>query len=140
MALTGVSMINQNNALLVIIPIAVYPFLTIQRRVECQSHKSKLMLKPKYTHFFNALRTIYREEGLRAMYKGFPAFAIATAIWMFTVPSLAQWYMVKSPWSNQDQRDITFKGDQDPMQAYQEEADDIYDEDIRAAQNSERAD
>lgn len=96
------------------------------------------MLKPRYKGFFSAAKQMYRKEGARSFYKGFTAFFLATSIWMFSVPSIAQWYMMNSPFANQDNRDITFKGDSSPSDRYEDEAEDIYDEDLRAAVTSQR--
>lgn len=79
------------------------------------------------------MKVSLRQEGIRGLYKGFPAYFLATAVWMYSVPSLTNWYMMNSPWGDRDQRDITFKGESSPMSKYEEEADDFIDEDLRAA-------
>ena len=137
MAFTGISFINSSHGLVYGIPILVYPFLTIQRRIECQSQQFKGMLPKRYKGFFSAVWHIYKHEGLKSLYGGFPAYFVATAIWMFSVPSIAQWYMINSPWANQEQRGINFKGDLSGMGKYEDE-DSVYDEDLRAASSSRR--
>ncbi|CAI2370784.1 unnamed protein product [Moneuplotes crassus] len=137
LALTGVSFINSSNWIMYCIPFLVYPFLTIQRRIECQSIK-KGMLQTKYRGFFSGMYQILKNEGPLSLYRGFPAFFLATTLWMLCVPSISNWYMENSPWANQETRDIKFRDEMDPARRYEEyEDDDIDDEDLRAAAKSQ---
>lgn len=52
--------------------IFTYPILTIMRRIEAQSN-DKGMLPFKYKGFTNALNIIAKEEGVKALYRGFSA-------------------------------------------------------------------
>jgi hypothetical protein len=54
-----------------------YPFLTIQRRLECQSKLVGLLDNKEYKGFFNALNRVVREEGFFALYRGYSAYMLA---------------------------------------------------------------
>lgn len=129
LALTGISFMNDANYLMYGIPFLVYPFLTIQRRIECQS-QTKGMLPVKYKGFFSGIYQIFKHEGPMSLYRGFPAFFFATMVWMLSVPSISNWMMENSPWANQEQRDIQFTDERGRM-GYEEDEEE--DEDLRAA-------
>lgn len=144
LAFSGVSYLNTDDVRLfflfstggqMLIHGIAYPFLTIQRRLECQSSLPTL-LPQKYKGFFNAFKQIVKQEGFRALYKGFIAYSLAITIWVFSVPAIAQLNMLNSPWAKEDKRDISFRGEVNPMMAYEDEAEDLLDEDLRAAMSS----
>jgi hypothetical protein len=56
-----------------------YPFLTIQRRLECQSKLIGLLGNKEYKGFFNAMSRIIREEGFFALYRGYSAYLLAVS-------------------------------------------------------------
>jgi hypothetical protein len=67
-----------------------YPFLTVQRRLECQSKLSISFLKnDEYRGFFNAMKRIYAEEGLLAFYRGYSAYMLAVSSIISIFPIIA---------------------------------------------------
>lgn len=137
MALSGVSFLASFDMKLFylqafIIHSLAYPFLVIQRRLECQSAHLG-MLPKKYRNFFDAAKQMVRQEGIRSLYKGFSVYSLAIFIWISAVPSISQMCLDYSPWINEDTRDIKFKDDRD-FDYYDD--DDILDEDIRAAKHT----
>lgn len=60
-----------------------YPFLTIQRRVEAGSRE--LGMLPKKSSF-GTIADIWRTQGLRAFWAGYPAHLFAVLIWMSIIP------------------------------------------------------
>ena len=133
MALSGVSYLANLDIRLFylqsfIMHSIAYPFLVVQRRLECQSEHIG-MLPKRYKNYFDATKQMIKQEGLRSLYKGFSIYSIAIFIWISTVPSITQLCLYYSPWMNQDKRDIRFKNESNSE--YDEE--DILDEDIRAS-------
>ncbi|CDW89215.1 UNKNOWN [Stylonychia lemnae] len=75
-----------------------YPFLTVQRRLECQSNIGIALLKNnEYSGFFNAMKRIYSEEGALAFYRGYSAHILAIMLWMSVLPKLTDIMMNKIP-------------------------------------------
>ena len=60
--------------------ILVYPFMTLQRRLECMDLKNNFGLKLRYNNMRNGFQVVFREEGLRGFYKGFVAHTIVKGI------------------------------------------------------------
>merc|ERR1712194_42540 len=58
---------------------AVYPFLTAQRRLECQSQVGGMLTK-RYSGVLHALRLIRQEEGFRGLYRGFLGFCAVNSL------------------------------------------------------------
>ena len=56
-----------------------YPILTAQRRVECQSATRAGMLPLRYLGPLHALGLIYREEGMKGLYRGYLAYLLAVS-------------------------------------------------------------
>lgn len=52
-----------------------YPFMTIQRRLHCQS-KEIGMIPPRYSGVLHGLKLIYNEEGIKGMYRGYAGIAL----------------------------------------------------------------
>lgn len=77
--------------LLRILPVFVsYPITTVMRRVECQSN-DKGMLEFRYKGFTGALIGVYRDEGIKALYRGCAAnFLLVSAGIFITLASRAQ--------------------------------------------------
>ena len=76
MAFSGISYLNSIDRRLYylqnfIMAGVAYPFLTIQRRIECQSNKRSSMLPKMYKNSYDAAKKIIKKEGFRALYKGF---------------------------------------------------------------------
>ena len=57
-----------------------YPFLTVQRRLECMSLLGVSLLRnDEYKGFLDAVKRIYREEGALAFYRGYLAYMLAVS-------------------------------------------------------------
>lgn len=55
-----------------------YPFLTVQRRLECRSKINMTFIaNDEYRGFFDAVRKIYSQEGVTALYRGYFAYMLA---------------------------------------------------------------
>ena len=67
-----------------------YPFLTIQRRLECQSSDKPGMIPSRYEGAVHAAGLIWREEGIRGLYRGYIPYMIATGIYWILVPLVAE--------------------------------------------------
>lgn len=137
MAVSGISYLGSIDIRLFYLQVFVmhslaYPFLVVQRRLECQSVLQG-MLPKKYRNSFDAVKQMVKQEGFRSLYKGFTVYSLAIAIWITTVPAIAQLNMLNSPWAREDTRDIRFKGDSGISSQYLDEVDDAMDEDLRAA-------
>jgi len=84
-----------------------YPFLTAQRRLECQTTARAGMLPLRYLGNVHALGLMWREEGLKGLYRGYVAYLIAvseslitlsqTSVLITVVPVAAELVMLKSP-------------------------------------------
>jgi hypothetical protein len=57
----------------------VYPFLTVQRRLECQSETGG-MIKKRYSGVVHGLRLVKQEEGIRGLYRGFAGFLMVNSL------------------------------------------------------------
>ena len=68
----------------------IYPLVTIQRRIECQSSNRAGMIPMRYMSPLHAFGLTLREEGIRGLYRGYFAFFIATSIYTFSVPILTE--------------------------------------------------
>eukprot|EP00347_Sterkiella_histriomuscorum_P016067 403354614 len=79
-----------------------YPFLTIQRRLECQSKLGYGLLKnDEYKGFFNAVKKIYSQEGFLAFYRGYFAYMLAIMFWMSVLPQTTDFMMNRVPLLNE---------------------------------------
>jgi len=68
----------------------IYPLVTVQRRIECQSSKRAGMIPMRYMSPLHAFGLTFREEGIRGLYRGYIAFLIATSIYTFSVPFITE--------------------------------------------------
>lgn len=85
----------------------IYPLLTIQRRLECQSHNRAGMIPIRYIGPIHALGLTFREEGVRGLYRGYFAYLIATSIYTACVPLLTEtWVMSQPICTGGDQTDL----------------------------------
>lgn len=50
-----------------------YPLMTVLRRLHCQDNLPG-MLPYKYTGLLNGLKTIFKEEGVKGVFRGYLAF------------------------------------------------------------------
>lgn len=68
--------------------ILSYPLLTIQRNVIYQSEQINYLPK-KDKNIFSLIKNIYVSYGFFSFYRGFSAYALATALWHYVVPTAA---------------------------------------------------
>jgi len=80
-----------------------YPFLTAQRRLQCQSSHVN-MIRKRYNGTFHALRLIRQEEGLKGLFRGYGAFVVACGIWC-TLPIFSSLMGELSEYSHYMQRE-----------------------------------
>ena len=66
----------------------IYPILTIQRRLECQTTKRHTMLPVRYNGYIHGLNFIFYEEGMKGLYRGFCAYLIPTSCYVVALPLL----------------------------------------------------
>lgn len=66
-----------------------YPFMTAQRRMEAQIKGKPGMLHPRYSNYASCMYHIFREEGIRGYFRGFPVYLMAAAITFGFVPLAA---------------------------------------------------
>ena len=57
-----------------------YPFLTAQRRLECQTSSRAGMLPLRYLGNIHALGLMWREEGIKGLYRGYVAYLLAVSL------------------------------------------------------------
>ncbi|CDW86920.1 UNKNOWN [Stylonychia lemnae] len=74
-----------------------YPILTAQRRMECQTTKMPGMLPLRYIGNIHALGLMWREEGVKGLFRGYFAYLLATSIVITVVPIASELMMLKSP-------------------------------------------
>jgi len=75
-----------------------YPFLTVQRRIECMSKTVGMLNKNEYKGYIDAFKRIYSEEGIfRGFYRGYFAFLMAVGIWMSALPLVTDFLMMRTP-------------------------------------------
>lgn len=67
-----------------------YPLLTIQRRLECQSPDRAGMIPMRYEGAVHGAGLMWREEGIRGLYRGYAAFMVATSIYWIVVPMISE--------------------------------------------------
>ena len=78
-----------------------YPLLTVMRRLQCQSPDRAGMIPMRYEGAIHCLGLMWREEGLRGLYRGYWAYILATAIHHIFVPMTAEFSLIKHPvWGN----------------------------------------
>lgn len=80
--------------------VLAYPFLTVQRRLECRSRQAAGMLDDQIYNrgrFTSCLRQILSEEGAKALWKGFSVHMLAVLIFLSTLPTTADFLMQKLP-------------------------------------------
>ena len=73
-----------------------YPLLTVQRRLECQSGDRPGMIPSRYIGPIHALGLMWRDEGMRGLFRGYTAYIIATSVYLLIVPIAAELSMSKS--------------------------------------------
>jgi len=56
-----------------------YPILTIQRRLECQTTARAGMLPLRYMGIVHCLGLMWREEGVKGLYRGYLAYLVAVS-------------------------------------------------------------
>lgn len=80
--------------------LLAYPFLTIQRRLECRSNMPSSMLKNDIYNkgrFTSCLMSMIKEEGVRSLYKGFSANFLTVVIFLSALPTASDFLMEKLP-------------------------------------------
>ena len=73
-----------------------YPILTVQRRLECQTTSRHGMLPLRYLGILHCFGLMWKEEGLKGLYRGYIAYLLATLIYLTVVPMFAEVMMMKS--------------------------------------------
>lgn len=56
--------------------LIAYPFITVKRRIECQTKQAYTMIPKRYYNSIHAFQLISKEEGIKGFYKGFSLFAL----------------------------------------------------------------
>ncbi|TNV71969.1 hypothetical protein FGO68_gene13874 [Halteria grandinella] len=102
-ALTGMKMTDQISVYSyygqsILFQTLAYPFLTVQRRLECMSKMGYGLLRNnEYKGFFNACKRIWAEEGAVAFYRGYLAYILAITFWMSVLPQATDFMMMNMP-------------------------------------------
>jgi hypothetical protein len=87
-----------------------YPILTAQRRLECQTTARAGMLPLRYLGTIHTLGLMWREEGLKGLYRGYLAYLVATSMVITMVPVTAELIMLKTPfYGNYEDTDELYK-------------------------------
>jgi hypothetical protein len=84
----------------------IYPMLTIQRRLECQSKNRAGMIPMRYIGPLHAMGLTFREEGVRGLYRGYAAYLVATSIYTALVPLLTEFTVMHKPISGYYKDDV----------------------------------
>lgn len=66
--------------------LLLYPLMTVQRRLQCQSTDT-FMLPARYRNYRHAFRDMYKVEGWRSFYRGFPLHMIGFVGFLLIVKS-----------------------------------------------------
>lgn len=77
-----------------------YPFLTVQRRLECRSSLATGMFNEEIYNkgrFTACLKQIIQEEGAKSLWKGFSAHLLTVVIFLSTLPMATDFLMEKLP-------------------------------------------
>lgn len=87
----------------------VYPFLTVQRRMEAQVTKKPGMLHGRYGSYLACIYHVHREEGFKGLYRGLPPYLMCAGL-MSMIPYFAHGhfdetssYIKSSKYSENDQ-------------------------------------
>ena len=76
-----------------------YPLLTAQRRLEAQSNNRPGMIPMRYIGPLHCLGLMFREEGMRGLYRGYTAYILASSIYVFMVPLIAELIASRQPFT-----------------------------------------
>ena len=68
-----------------------YPFLTLQKRLECRSRLTGLVSNS------SSVFSLVREEGVLSLYKGYLCHSLALLVWMSLLPKVSDWLMDQLP-------------------------------------------
>ena len=77
-----------------------YPFLTVQRRLECRSAQSTSMFANDIYgsgRFTSCLSQMIKEEGVRALWKGFSLHMLTVVFFLSALPTATDFLMQKVP-------------------------------------------
>ena len=104
-ALTGMKLTDQLTlasyyGTAILFQTLAYPFLTIQRRLECRSNARIAMLPNeiyKKGSFINCFRTMIAEEGPLSLYRGYTFHLFAMLTWLAVMPLATDYLMAKFP-------------------------------------------
>ena len=74
-----------------------YPFLTMQKRLECRSAQSGLLANDLYSggrsRMLTCAKSMLKEEGPASFFKGYAAHTLALMLWMSVLPLATQFLM-----------------------------------------------
>lgn len=80
--------------------LLAYPFLTVQRRLECRSAQATSLFPNdayKSGRFTACLSQIIKEEGARTLWRGFAAHMLTVVIFLSALPTATDFLMQRMP-------------------------------------------